>query len=368
VLERHKFDDAVNDRLYYAQVREDPLLELTALRGCLDGTVAVVSSGGCTVLSLVVNGANRVIGVDRNCAQNHLVEFKAAAIVALTTSEAVAVLGGASQPAAQRLRIYAHIRDELTPGARSYWDARPELVAGGVINAGATERLYRVVSRAVRTLVHRPATINRLLSLQTIEEQKKFYEAEWNTVRWRLLFKLLCNRFVLNKTAVPTFFDYSENPNFSDHFLRIAERTLTTLPVGDNYFLHHILTGRYPETAPPPYLATSIASVVDKLTLVDAAFTEYLRTCPDGSLAGFSLSNICEWLRPEEVDALFAEIVRSARPGARVVFRNFIGWTEVPERWRETVREDRQLGKDLLRLDRSLSNRRFAVCTVEAST
>ena len=32
------------------------------------------------------------------------------------------------------------------------------------------------------------------------------------------------------------------------------------------------------------------------------------------------------------------EVARTARPGARVVFRNFVGWTEVPERWRNVIR------------------------------
>lgn len=101
-----------------------------------------------------------------------------------------------------------------------------------------------------------------------------------------------------------------------------------------------------------------------RLTIVDGSFIEYLRGRPDRSMAGFSLSNICEWLTPDEIDELFGEIVRTARPGARLCFRNFLGWTEVPERWREAVREDVPLGERMISSDRSMMQRRIAICTV----
>ena len=69
--------DARHDRLYFAQVREDPLLELAALRPAAGEHVVVVSSGGCTALSLLAAGAGRVTAVDLNATQNHLVELKA---------------------------------------------------------------------------------------------------------------------------------------------------------------------------------------------------------------------------------------------------------------------------------------------------
>ena len=52
---------AVHDRLFFAQVREDPCVELTALRPGPDDEVVVVSSGGCTALSLLAAGAGRVV-------------------------------------------------------------------------------------------------------------------------------------------------------------------------------------------------------------------------------------------------------------------------------------------------------------------
>ncbi|MBO0852333.1 MAG: DUF3419 family protein, partial [Nocardia sp.] len=64
---------AVDERLFFAQVREDPRLELEALADHLDGPIAIVSSGGCTALSLIAAGADHVTAIDLNRNQNHLV-------------------------------------------------------------------------------------------------------------------------------------------------------------------------------------------------------------------------------------------------------------------------------------------------------
>ena len=62
-------------RLYFAQVREDPRLELAALAPTPSDTIVCVGSGGCTALSLLAAGAGRVFAVDLNATQNHLVEL-----------------------------------------------------------------------------------------------------------------------------------------------------------------------------------------------------------------------------------------------------------------------------------------------------
>jgi S-adenosylmethionine-diacylglycerol 3-amino-3-carboxypropyl transferase len=94
--------------------------------------------------------------------------------------------------------------------------------------------------------------------------------------------------------------------------------------------------------------------------------TEYLRSRPDASVHGFALSNICEWMTPEQIDALFREVVRTAAPGARLVYRNFVGWTELPV-WCERVVPDETLGARLSREDRSVVQRRVVPCRVEAA-
>jgi len=377
---------AAEGRLFFAQVREDPVCEIEALALAErpGARVVCVSSGGCTALSLLAAGAGRVAAVDLNATQNHAVELKAAALAQLgSAAEATAFLGGWPAGRDERSAAYARLRPSLSPRARAWWDMRPRQVERGAITAGVSERFIGAVVAVVRAGIHPRRRIERLLACRTLEEQRALYEREWDSRRWRALFSLLLNRFVFDRTYDPGFFRHVENPSFAEHFYRLAEHALTELPVGENYFLHQMLTGYYPrprdagrgtrdeghlEPALPPYLTESGAAAaragLERLTIVDGDYLSYLRSCPDGSVDGFALSNICEWLDAAQTEALFAEVVRTAAPGARLCFRNFVGWTDVPPRLRACVVEDAAAGAALSRRDRSVVQPRVAVCRI----
>ena len=372
VAERINLADSVDDKLFFAQVREDPLLEIEALVPAADETLVVVGSGGCTALSLLAAGAGQVVAVDLNRIQNMVTDLKASAVATLEPGEAIGFLGGGPMDSADRRAAYELVGPKLGRAAKDWWDSHPAPIDKGVLNAGVTERFIGGVMATVKKAIHPPDRIARLFACQTLDEQRAFYRKEWDTVRWRLLFTLLLNRAVFRKTYHPGFFEHVENPSFARHFRALAEHSLTEVPIATNYFVHHMLTGAYPADVAggvPPYLAPEGASVVasagDRLTLVDGAYTSYLRTRSDASVHGFAVSNILEWFTPEQTDELFAEVVRTAAPGTRFVFRNFVGWTEVPERWRDIVVEDRAAGEALIARDRSAVQRRIAVCRVK---
>ena len=367
---RRRLEGAIDGKLFFAQVREDPRLEIEALRPRSDGTSIVVGSGGCTALSLLASGAGRVVAVDMNTTQNHVTEIKAAAIAALDPAGCVAFLGGAPMEGKTRSRLYGTLRSFLSPECVRYWDSHQRDIEGGVLGAGVSERFIALLSRLVTTLVHPRERIERLLSPKSLKDQRWFYEKEWNSRRWKLLFKLLLNRWTLNKTYDPAFFAHVKNDSFSTHFRGVFERAVTLNPVGENYFLHYMLTGRYPAASEglPPYLQPDSALALDGvqgLEIVDGSFQDYLWLCETNSADGIVLSNICEWLTDGEIERLFASVARVAKPGATVCFRNFVGHTEVPEKIATVIREDRHAGEMAIRRDRSCVQARFAVCTVD---
>lgn len=373
LLRRTRLGGDRDDKLFFAQVREDPRLELTALAGCLDGRIAIVSSGGCTALSLVAAGATDVIAVDLNRTQNHVVELKAAALARLGPGGTLPFVGGLAASATERLHTYDGLRDGLSAGARAYWDRHRRAIGRGLLTAGKTDRFVATVFAAVRGIAEPPSRIDALFACSTLDEQRELYHGSWDNRRWRAMFQVLFNRFVWNRVLDPSFFEHADTPSFADYFHRQVEHCLTELPVRDNYFLHHLLRGTYPvdvDGGVPPYLdapgADAWAAADDRLAVVDGTFLDFLRTAADASLAGFSLSNICEWLTAEQIDELFGEIVRTARPGARLCFRNFLGWTDVPERWQPRLVVT-PLGDELIGQDRSMAQRRFVVCDIPAA-
>jgi len=367
-----RLPSASTGRLFFAQVREDPLLEIDALAPAPDSTIVVVSSGGCTALSLVACGAGRVISVDSNATQNHLVELKAQAVRSLEPGALLGFLGATSAPKAWRIADYGALRASLSANAAKYWDSHRGMISKGVLNSGVSEGFIRVVVHAMRMLVHPASRIDRLLSCETLAEQRELYEKEWNTRRWKALFQILLSRRAFNRTYDPAFFQNVENGDFAGHFHRLMEHALCEIPVASNYFLHHMLRGTY-RTAivggVPPYLDRASHSAtrerLENLELVDGGYAEYLATCDDESVDAFALSNICEWLDEEQTQYLFSQIVRVARPGARLCFRNFVGHTEMPQAFRSTIREDVEAGRAAIQRDRSCLQARFVTCRVE---
>src|SRR5689334_742453 len=225
-VDRVSLPGAVEDRLYFAQVREDPLLEIEALEPTADDSIVIVGSGGCTALSLLASGAGHVTAVDLNRSQNHLVELKLAA-ASLPWSAMLGMLGARRWSGEDRLAAYHDCRFLLSGSTRASWDARPSAIESGVLNAGVTARFIRAVVFALETFVHPRARIERMLACQSTEEQGALFAREWNTVRWRAFFQLLLNRVVFRRAYDPAFFSHLEQPSFAAHFRERAEYTLT---------------------------------------------------------------------------------------------------------------------------------------------
>jgi len=373
-VRRRRLEGATDGRLFFAQVREDPTLEIDALRPKAEGMYIVVGSGGCTALSLLAAGAGHVVAVDMNATQNHVTELKAAAVAALDPDECIGFLGGAPMDASRRVDTYVTLRPFLTRPAARYWDEHRTEIEGGILAAGVSEKFIALLSRLVMAFVHPRKRIERFLNSSSLDEQVWLYRNEWNNRRWKLLFKLLLNRWTLNRTYDPEFFSHVENESFSAHFHQVFERAVTLNPAPDNYFLHYMLTGRYPpanDNGLPPYLQQESrlwTNGAQGLELVDGSFQDYLWLCETSSADGIVLSNICEWLSDAQIARLFASVARVAKPGATVCFRNFVGHTEVPAGLSGVICEDRNAGEMAIRRDRSCVQARFAVCTVEKSS
>ena len=368
-MHRESLDDAVRQPLYFARVWEDPLLELEAFAPRPDRRYVVVGSGGCTALSLLAGGAAHVTAVDLNPAQNDIGELKAAMIRHLDPDDAIMFLGHAPGARSEREALYHRFRHELSTAARAAWDRQRDAIGTGVERSGMTERLTRLIALATRAFVHPRRRIEALLAQPTLAAQRDFYARAWNTRRWRALLRVLGNRHLFRLAYTPASFHQDRGFDPAAYFARVFEHAVTALPVATNYFLHQVFLGRYPDAQPeglPPYLTRAtldrLRANLGGLRFVDGSYTAHLRRCPPRSIDGFALSNICEWMKPAAIDELFAEIARTAVPGAVVCFRNNFAHTEVPEHLQERVVEDRARSAEMSRRDRSIVTPRFAVC------
>lgn len=343
--------------LLFGMSWEDPASDRRALTIQPGETVITVTSGACNTLTLLLENPGKIYAVDINPSQSYLLELKRAAVRHLEYEELRAFLGLA--PSERRLQIFERLGGDLSEAALLYWTSKAEAVRMGVINAGKYESFIRLFSRFVG-VIQGKKRVDGLFRCETLEQQQHYFNKTWNTVQWRLLFKVLANKRVLAKRGLTAdYFKFDDgSSSFPESFLLRAKRAMCEIPVESNYFLAQYLLARYrSEEAVPAYLLRENLPVVkerlDRIELVTSPAQEWLGQQPDASIDCFSLSNICELMSPDETGRFFAEVARSARRGARICFRNLIVPRGVPESLRSEIELQEELSLDLIARDRS---------------
>jgi S-adenosylmethionine-diacylglycerol 3-amino-3-carboxypropyl transferase len=107
-----------------------------------------------------------------------------------------------------------------------------------------------------------------------------------------------------------------------------ARRLATVTPIGENYFAWQAFGRSYDVTgksALPPYLMAShfeeMKAQVHRLHVEQNNFRLALEGMQAQSVDAYVLLDAQDWMSREELQSLWHEISRTARPGARVIFR-----------------------------------------------
>jgi S-adenosylmethionine-diacylglycerol 3-amino-3-carboxypropyl transferase len=115
-------------------------------------------------------------------------------------------------------------------------------------------------------------------------------------------------------------------------------------PLSDNYFAWQGFARRYAPDGNgplPPYLQreqfAAVRARAERVRMVHGSMTEQLAREADGSLDGYVLLDAQDWMTDAQLAALWHEITRTARPGARVIFRTADEPSILPGRLDETV-------------------------------
>lgn len=349
-------------RLMFAQSWEDPECDRAALAVQPGDHVLAITSGGDNVLDFLRDDPTSIVAIDINPAQAFLFELKRAAFRQLDHAGLLNLLGVTRTEGAGEL--YRSIKGELSSAARAFFDARERWFDDGLLTQGGFERYFALLRRIIRVAVGR-ATIEGLFRLDP-SGQAEFYRREWDGWRWRALLRIGCSKALLGNRLDPAWFADSQASDFGGHFLALAEHVLVTLPAKQNYFLAQILLGKYLDQARPAYLQpenfATIRDRIDRVELKVAGIEDGLRSLPDRSIDAFALSNVFEYSPP----AIFAdskhEIVRVARPGARLAHRNLLAPRRLADDSRFSV--DADLSETLHAADRGFIYSRFEAARV----
>ena len=347
--------------LLFGMSWEDPQSDRAAIRLASGQSLLTISSGGCNTLSFLLDDPGRIYAIDINASQSHLLKLKCAAIKRLDAGdlhEFLGVIPGVI-PLTRRLDMFESICTDLDDGALAYWRARAGAVAAGVIHQGRFERFLARFRSFLRMLQGR-RRIERLFESDSLEAQQRYFDESWNTMRWRVLFRMAFNKRILARRGLSSdYFRFDDgSSSFAESFFNRARRAFCEIPIRSNYFLAQYLLGRYlSREAVPDYLLRENLPIVrarlDRLEIITADAKEWLAARPTASIDAFSLSNICELMNANDTTITFEQVAHAARPGARICFRNLMVPRDVPAALANRIRAQEQTSRELLRTDRS---------------
>ena len=351
--------------ILYANCWEDPRLDRQALAIGPEDIVLSITSGGCNSLTFLLDNPRKVISLDANPCQNHLLELKMAAIHELSHEGLLEFCG--VRPSASRPRTYASLRPRLSPAAARYWDGQAGKIARGLIHAGRYERYMRLLRRTVAAPLGRRGLIERFFACDDPADRERLFREQWNGWSWKLLTGLMLSRRLNVLLFDKAFFAFlDEDFSFGRHFASKAEQALVRLPIRENSFLSYILRGRFvEEDGLPLYLRAEnqdlIRDRLDRIEVVTAGCADLFAGLPDGSISKFNFSNIFEWMSPAAFEALLRQTVRVARDGALLTYRNLLVRREHPAVLEPVLRSRTETARALKERDLSFIYENYVV-------
>lgn len=341
-------------RIRYAQCWEDADILVEALNLERGGRCLSISSAGDNALALLAAGADRVVALDLNQAQLACLALRVAAYRELNHSELLGLIG--SRPSGQRRDLYQRCRPLLDKDSRAFWDGHGDAIDAGIGGAGKFERYFQLFRQRVMPLVHGRRTVARLLRGGEREQRESFYESNWNNWRWRLLFKLFFSRFVMGRMGRdPSFFRYVEG-SVAEHILKHTRYALTVLDPADNPYLHWILTGTHGAALPYALREAQFDKIrgrIDRIEWHLLSIEEYLERFPEARFDAFNLSDIFEYMSPENYQALLERLLGAANPRARLAYWNMLAPRKCPSDLADRLRSLDELAADLYARDKA---------------
>jgi S-adenosylmethionine-diacylglycerol 3-amino-3-carboxypropyl transferase len=311
----------------FAQVREDALLDRWVLdRFCAPAArVILVASGGCTAAALAAWGrVGHLHLVDPNPAQIALARWKLDLLQAADAGRRMALLGHAPMPPEERAAALADgLRNlGLPPDALG----PPDFVAEvGPDHAGRYECLFAQLREELKPFA---AEVEALLRLPDVTEPMR--RAAPDTPLGRALDEAF-DRVMALPNLVRLFGEgatRNRHEPFSRHFARRTRHALAATHVAENPYLWQMLLGRFPDGVVNPWLTEASPHRMPELTWTVGGMTEALAASP----AGFDfvhLSNILDWLSPEEARHTLDLAAAALRPGGCVFIRQLNSTVDV---------------------------------------
>jgi S-adenosylmethionine-diacylglycerol 3-amino-3-carboxypropyl transferase len=321
--------------LVYAQIWEDPMVDMEALAITPDCHVVTIASGGCNVLSYLTADPRRITAVDLNTAHVALNRLKLVAAQKLPDYAHFRRFFGDADSRENVAAYHIYIKPHLDEVSRRYWEGR-DLVGRrriGMFQRGAYKKglLGGFIGTAHILARLYGIDLRTILASRSMEEQRALFDEKLAPLFDRKFIRWLTEQPAsLFGLGIPPA-QYAALAGDSDmaSVLRSRlERLACDYDLKQNYFAWQAFGrgyGKGPDAPLPPYLQaenhTAVVDRADRVDVVHVNMTDWLSTQGDSSMDRYILLDAQDWMNDTQLNALWAQITRTARKGARVLFR-----------------------------------------------
>lgn len=324
--------------LVYPQIWEDPDLDMEAMRIEPHHRIVTIGSGGCNMLTYLSQNPEHIDVVDLNRHHIALNRLKLAMFRHLPGhTDILRFLANAGVKSNERA-YDLFLAPKLDNATREYWNGRDML---GRRRIGVFGRnIYRtgLLGRFI-LLGHIVARLHgvdprEFAETRSMREQRQFFDEQLAPLFDRPLIRWITSRksSLFGLGIPPQQFDELASLSAERSIAAVLRQRLEKLtchfPLKENYFAWQAFARRYPmphEGDLPTYLRQAsyetIRNNASRVQVHHASFTELLKTKAAASVDRYILLDAQDWMNPAQLNGLWAEISRTARPGAIVIFR-----------------------------------------------
>ena len=334
--------------LVYSQIWEDPEVDMEALALGETSRLVAITSGGCNVLSYLVANPARIIAVDLNSAHVALARLKLVALRHLPNHDAFFRFFGVANDSANVAAYRQFIGYHLDAESRAYWEGRDFLLRQRISVFGRNLYRHGLFGRFIG-FGHWLARLHgvdpkHLTRARNVAEQSAFFDTAMAP-----LFDVPAIKWALSKSPAlfglgipPAQYDVLAAAGAGDMGAVVKQRLRSlacSYPLKENYFTWQAFGRAYGGGADgplPPYLQRrnfeTLRGRTDRVTVVQRSITEQLAMEEGGSVDGYVLLDAQDWMSDAQLNALWSEITRTARPNSKVIFRTAAAPTMLPGR------------------------------------
>ena len=352
------------DFIRYANCWEDADILLRGLSPDPGSKILSIGSAGDNSFSLLITNPELVVAVDVNKIQLYLIELKKVSIQHLSYSETLEFLGFVQS--ANRERYFNQLKSHLTAETLKYWVANIEQIKRGIISQGKFESYFQMFSHKVLPYIHSQKRIKELFRTKTEEEQYQFYNKEWNSWRWRLLFKVFFSKYVMGKYGRDPEFLKEVKVSVGNSIFQKAETHLQSKDAQRNFILRYNLTGSFGELLPnylQPHNFEIIKLNLHKLHLKEGYAEDAINEF--GKFNYMNLSNIFEYMDKDLFSKTANQLINGTLSGGRLAYWNLMVPRRISDILPDKAEYQKELSLKLSKEDKGFFYNKFVVDQVK---